>query len=164
MNFEFSLAGFLQKLGGTVVPVVEDLLGVFLDDIVHFQAALPQAAKNGSPAGHSGRCRIAPGRQSRWCPGPGAVSGGDPVLMPTAGPFAVCCWQKNDLSMGEAIFCVLTAKPGNHFPSAASISARSFLTLTSFTTQVNTCMASCRSSQAGKEGAMRMLLSWGSLP
>ena len=53
MNFEFSLAGFLQKLGGTVVPVVEDLLGVFLDDIVHFQAALPQAAKNGSPAGRS---------------------------------------------------------------------------------------------------------------
>lgn len=53
MNFEFSLAGFLQKLGGTVVPVVEDLLGVFPDDIVQLQTALPQAAKNGSPAGRS---------------------------------------------------------------------------------------------------------------
>ena len=28
-------------------------MGVFLDDIVHFQAAPPQAAKNGSPAGRS---------------------------------------------------------------------------------------------------------------
>ena len=48
--------------------------------------------------------------------------------------------------------------------SAASISARYFLTLTSLTTQVKTFMAIARSSQLGKEGAMRMLLSWGSLP
>ena len=48
--------------------------------------------------------------------------------------------------------------------SAASISARYFLTLTSLTTQVKTFMAMARSSQLGKEGAMRMLLSWGSLP
>ena len=48
--------------------------------------------------------------------------------------------------------------------SEASIIARYFLTLTSFTTQVNTFMASSKSELAGKEGAMRMLLSWGSLP
>ncbi len=50
------------------------------------------------------------------------------------------------------------------FYTALSISARYFFTLTSFTTQVNTFIASCKSSSAGKEGAMRMLLSWGSLP
>ena len=48
--------------------------------------------------------------------------------------------------------------------SAASMSARYFFTLTSFTTQVKTFIAICKSSQVGKEGAMRMLLSWGSLP
>ena len=58
-----------------------------------------------------------------------------------------------------------TGRSGDIYSAlAASMSARYFLTLTSFTTQVNTCMASCRSSLAGKEGAMRMLLSWGSLP
>ena len=57
--------------------------------------------------------------------------------------------------------------PGNQDYSPVlwlSICARYFFTLTSFTTQVNTFMASSRSDRAGKEGAMRMLLSWGSLP
>ena len=48
--------------------------------------------------------------------------------------------------------------------AAASMSARYFFTLTSLTTQVKTFMARARSSSAGKEGAIRMLLSWGSLP
>ena len=48
--------------------------------------------------------------------------------------------------------------------SWASISARYFLTLTSLTTQVKTFIASCKSELAGNEGAIRILLSWGSLP
>ena len=52
-------------------------------------------------------------------------------------------------------FCVQVLIYFASVASAASISARNFLTLTSFTMQVNTSIASCKSLQAGKEGAMR---------